>query len=93
MNVLNQKVLTVSKGDTLLDCAHSQGIPITHECGGNCACTTCKVEVISGESYLSPMELPERDRLELEGQLQTGTRLACQALCLRSNATIEFRNF
>ena len=83
------KILTIFKGDTLLDCVLSQDLDIPHECGGNCACTTCKVEVLSGECYLTPMEPPERDRLDLEGQLQTGTRLACQALCISSQAVIE----
>jgi len=68
------------RGDTLLDIALDQGVPLEHECGGNCSCTTCRVVVRSGEMNLSPMEPPERERLEMEGASGPGVRLACQAL-------------
>src|SRR5437763_1518922 len=50
-------------GDTILDAALDNGIDLQHECGGNCACTTCHVIIEAGVENLSPMEEVERDRL------------------------------
>lgn len=69
-----------NEGDTLLDALLEGGFSLPHECGGNCACTTCRIAVLEGMEYLSPMEEPERDRLELEGCYAPHVRLACQAI-------------
>ncbi len=73
------------RGDTLLDAALDNGIEIEHECGGNCACTTCVVQVLEGAHRLSAMASEERDRLETleENQKSPDTRLACQAILER----------
>ena len=47
-----------------------------HACGGNARCTTCRVQVISGE--LEPMGVLERDRLAREESLGPDIRLSCQ---------------
>jgi 2Fe-2S ferredoxin len=76
-------------GETILDVAGRLGIEIEHECGGNCACTTCQVTVESGAEHLSPMEEVERDRLSTaEGRCQE-SRLACQALLLGGSVTVR----
>lgn len=41
---------TVVRNTTLLDAAKELGFPLNHDCGGNASCTTCRVEVQSGES-------------------------------------------
>lgn len=46
-------------------------------CGGQCECSTCRVELVSGE--LSPMREPERELLERVKANDGKTRLACQA--------------
>jgi ferredoxin, 2Fe-2S len=69
-------------GDTILDAALSSGVELAHECGGNCACTTCHVRVDSGEDRLSPMESVEDDRLSTADNRTPQSRLACQALLL-----------
>src|SRR5690349_20830859 len=53
----------VQTGCTVLDAALDHGIDLPHECGGNCACTTCLVIVEAGMEHLSPMQEPEADRL------------------------------
>lgn len=52
------------------------GIDILHRCGGNARCTTCRVEVLSGD----PGEIrdPERLVLATKTDLNDHTRLSCQ---------------
>ena len=53
------------------------GVDILHACGGNCRCTTCRVEFVSGEP--SAMTAAERSKLAEKGL--TGVRLSCQIAC------------
>jgi 2Fe-2S ferredoxin len=75
-------------GETLLDVALDSGIWIEHACGGNCACTTCRVVVELGVENLSPMEAVEADRLETADDAVPASRLACQALVM-GDATVR----
>jgi ferredoxin len=52
------------------------GVDQLHACGGNCRCTTCRVEFIEGEP--EQMTVAERDKLA-EREL-SGVRLSCQIL-------------
>jgi 2Fe-2S ferredoxin len=81
----------VRQGDTLLDAAISNDVPLQHACGGFCACTTCHVHVKSGAERLSPMEGEEEDRMmTLEGRTPS-SRLSCQTRVL-GDATVEIVN-
>ena len=53
------------------------GVDILHACGGNCRCTTCRVEFVTGEP--SKMTVAERAKLAEKGL--TGVRLSCQIVC------------
>ncbi len=72
--------VTASRGDTILDAALAHGIGLEHECGGNCACTTCHLYVVAGSESLSAPEEVEIDRLSTADALQTNSRLGCQAI-------------
>jgi len=50
------------------------GVDQLHACGGNCKCTTCKVEFVAGEP--SQMTQAEKDKLAERGL--SGVRLSCQ---------------
>ena len=76
------KTIEVKKGETILDSAINQDIPLQHACGGFCACTTCHVLVKSGAENLSPMEEMEQDRLEEVGCMTPNSRLSCQTQVL-----------
>lgn len=76
------------RGDTLMDVALAHGIPLPHECGGNCSCTTCHVVVLSGAENLSPMEEPEDERLGTAAHRFPQSRLACQALLVGGEVTV-----
>lgn len=68
----------VPEGTTLLDAALDNNIKIDHNCGGNCACSTCHVIIEKGYDSLGDMTEDEEDMLdEAEGLTET-SRLACQ---------------
>jgi ferredoxin len=50
------------------------GVDQLHACGGNCRCTTCRVEFIEGEPEM--MTQAEKEKLA-ERELE-GVRLSCQ---------------
>lgn len=68
------------KAGSLLDIALHHNIRMEHNCGGNCACTTCHVVVKEGGDNLSPMESDEEDRLDTAQGLTLRSRLGCQAV-------------
>lgn len=65
---------------SLLDIALAHGIKMGHNCGGNCACTTCHVVVKQGLENLSSMQPDEEDRLDIAEGLTLSSRLGCQAV-------------
>ncbi len=67
------------KGESILEIAIKQDIPLDHNCGGNCACTTCHVIVKEGIQNLSEMEEDEADMLDKATGLTLTSRLGCQA--------------
>lgn len=61
-------------GKTLLSCALDMAVRISHVCGGDGACGTCRVEVVAGWDNLTP---PTPD--ETYKELEAPHRLSCQA--------------
>jgi ferredoxin len=53
------------------------GIDQLHACGGNCRCTTCRVEFVAGE----PQQMTVAEQVKLADKGLTGVRLSCQILC------------
>ena len=72
----------VAAGETVLDIAIQNDVPIEHACGGFCACTTCHLKVISGAENLSEKEEEELDRLDYAEGVGETSRLGCQAKVL-----------
>lgn len=50
------------------------GVDQLYACGGNCRCTTCKVEFIDGE----PVQMTEAEKDKLADRDLEGVRLSCQ---------------
>lgn len=68
----------VAEGTVILDAALDNNIQIDHNCGGNCACSTCHIIIESGAETLNDKSEDEEDMLdEVEG-LTENSRLACQ---------------
>ena len=53
------------------------GVDQLHACGGNCRCTTCRVEFVDGE----PAAMTEAEQAKLAERGLSGVRLSCQILC------------
>lgn len=66
-------------GETILEVAENNEIPLQHACGGFCACTTCHVIVKEGEDHLSASEEDEEERLDRATGVTLKSRLGCQA--------------
>lgn len=60
----------------LVLCLEDNGVDILHRCGGNARCTTCRVEIISGD----PGAIREAERAILATKPDMGDhcRLSCQ---------------
>lgn len=70
--------IEAAEGTAVLDAALDNNIRIDHNCGGNCACSTCHIIVEEGFDALNEMSEDEIDMLdEAEGLTET-SRLACQ---------------
>lgn len=65
----------VAEGTKLVLAIEQNGIDISHRCGGNARCTTCRVKFKSEEP---PMGEKEHDCLEEDGVLGQ-FRLSCQS--------------
>jgi len=76
------------KPGSILDIALENGITLEHNCGGNCACTTCHVIVRAGAENLSAMEEDEEDKLDQAPGLTPYSRLGCQSV-VTGDVTVE----
>jgi 2Fe-2S ferredoxin len=76
------------KPGSILDIALENGIRLEHNCGGNCACTTCHVIIREGADNLSEMEDCEEDKLDQAPGLTPYSRLGCQAV-VNGDVTVE----
>lgn len=74
------KTIDAKEGESILQAALRSGVPIEHNCGGVCACSTCHVIVEEGFERLSTMDEDEEDQLDEAEGLTLKSRLACQAI-------------
>ena len=70
------------EGRKLVLCLEDNGVDILHRCGGNAKCTTCRVEILSGD----PGEIGEAEKaiLATKTDLNDHTRLSCQVRLMDS---------
>lgn len=67
----------VSDKQTLLDASLEAGVPLYHVCGGKAKCSTCRVLVLHGSEWLSPVNEKE-NALKHQMNFPPNVRLACQ---------------
>jgi adenylate cyclase len=67
----------VSEKQTLLEASLEAGVPLYHVCGGNAKCSTCRVLVLQGNEWLSPLNEKEK-ALKQQMHFPLNVRLACQ---------------
>lgn len=75
-------------GQSILDVAMDNDIPLDHACGGVCACSTCHVIVRQGMELLSEIEDNEADQLDEAAGLTLNSRLGCQSLIERQGEIV-----
>lgn len=75
---LNQKTILLSEKKTILQSLAENNIDWMQACGAKGRCTTCKMIVLEGEEYLSPLTESENKFLAQQ-RLKNHERLACQA--------------
>lgn len=75
VTVEGEKSFEVEAGKKLVLALEDNGIDVLHRCGGNARCTTCRVEVVSGD--VPPISELEIEALE-EPELIAKYRLSCQ---------------
>jgi len=63
-------------GKKLVLAIEDNGIDILHRCGGNARCTTCRVEILSGDA--GEIREAEAGILATKADLNDRTRLSCQ---------------
>jgi len=80
------KPFEVESGKKLVLAIEDSGIDILHRCGGNARCTTCRVQIVSGEP--GTMGEVERERLAREASLGPDIRLSCQ-IHVESDLTVR----
>ena len=69
--------LTISPAISILNTLMREGISIQHKCGGKTQCGTCRVRIVEGHNFLSPIQEREQIRLDALGNPED-VRLACQ---------------
>jgi len=86
VTVQGEKSFEVESGTKLVLAIEDHGIDILHRCGGVSKCTTCRVQIISGDP--APMGEAERERLARESSLGPDIRLSCQ-IRVESDLTVN----
>jgi 2Fe-2S ferredoxin len=79
------------EGESILDVALNNDVPMAHACGGFCACTTCHIHVQAGENHLSDKEDDEEERLDRATGVTLKSRLGCQAK-VHGDVTVTIQN-
>ena len=79
----------VEANTSILECAIQNNLPLDHDCGGNCACTTCCVHIVSGMENLSAMSDDEQSLLEANDKMEEGARLGCQSRILSGEVKLQ----
>jgi len=78
------KSINVENGTRLVLALEDAGIDISHRCGGNAKCTTCRCSISEGEP--SKMTQAEKGLLEKKGL--SGVRLSCQ-IAVEGDMTVK----
>ena len=81
----------IAAGSSLLEVCLSHQIALQHQCGGVCACSTCRLLVIEGMKHLEGSSRREEHLIAKTGSRQSQLRLACQCLLLEGEGYVEIR--
>jgi adenylate cyclase len=74
---IEEKTIQIREDETILAASLNANIPHFHACGGNAQCSTCRVLVIEGAEFLTPVNEKEKI-LRTQMHFPPNVRLACQ---------------
>ncbi len=77
---------------TILDIALENDIPVEHNCGGTCSCTSCMILLKNNFEFFNDISKEEKEQIDISGLNGEGLRLACMAKLLyipKTNTEIE----
>ena len=77
---IEEKVVEVHAGDSVLEAALDNDIDLQHNCGAVCACSTCHVYVNKGMDDLPEITDKEEDFIDWAINPTLDSRLACQCI-------------
>jgi len=86
VEVEGRGTIEVPEGTKLVLALEDNGVDILHRCGGNAKCTSCRVEVLSGDA--GPVSEKEIAALGNKGLTTDQFRLSCQ---IRVNGDLKVR--
>lgn len=92
---VNGQQAEVEAGKRLVLAIKDLGVNIGHRCGGNAKCTTCRVEIVSGEpDTMTRAEHAKLNEKGLLGQVRLSCQLTCsQDMVLNAPMTLENQNW
>ncbi|HWJ91594.1 MAG TPA: 2Fe-2S iron-sulfur cluster-binding protein [Flavisolibacter sp.] len=83
------RVEQAKSGQTILEICVKHHVPLQHECGGICACSTCHVHIGKGAAHLQEAGQREKDLLARATAHKNNSRLACQCVLVHRKGEIE----
>lgn len=80
--------IACNDGDTVFGVARTAGIAIVTACNAKATCGLCRVKVVSGEKFLSPLNAAEKKHL---GNVYfiNKIRLSCQSVVTGGDVCVE----
>ena len=85
---VNEAVVEIKDGQSILEASLSADIPHYHTCGGKAECSTCRILVLEGMENLTPINEKEQN-LRLKKNFFDDVRLACQTKVLKENVKVR----
>ncbi len=76
VKIQGEESTETTNGRRLVLAIEDAGVDILHRCGGNARCTTCRVDIVSGDA--GPMTEAEEERLSRVEDRTPTLRLSCQ---------------
>lgn len=67
---------------SILNNFHRNGTPLNSLCGGRGNCGACRIQILDGQKFTTPLNEVEKFKLN-EDEIQQGWRLGCQVYALR----------
>ncbi len=76
------------EGYSILELAEDNGVHLSSNCGGVCACSTCHIYIEEGDEYLEEISDKEEDFIDRAINPKLESRLGCQCIILEKEAKI-----